>query len=350
MAELKLMNLDPLVTIITPTYNHEPYIASCIDSLLRQTYQAWEQIVVDDGSTDGTGKTVSAYRDPRIRYVYQTNQGPFELAKTYNRALALARGALVAMLEGDDCWPADKLSALVPAFQDEAVVLAYGEREDIDAKGRKQRRKTDTARQREHLPDSILFNNPVGSTTRYMLLHDGRSLVHPCTVIVRKRALEEIGGFQYVSGLPLTDYPTFLELSVAGKFYFTRQTMGYLRRHQRSITACHGWTIHEAVSKFAGQFLEKHAETVVLSPAERFRMENSWRAAEDRLHFSEGRVLLLQKSWPEARNQFRLASSSRSAKVRGAAFAGWFLSLLHMDIEPLMRLGGRTDLRATVGE
>lgn len=341
---------SPLVTVVTPTYNHSRFIGPCLESLVGQSYSAWEQIIIDDGSTDDTGKIISAYRDPRIRYERQANQGPFALAKTYNRALSLAKGELIAILEGDDFWPSDKLATLVPAFQDETVVLAYGERDDVDARGRRQRRMTDTARLRQHLSDSILFNNPVGSTTRYMLLQEGRSLVHPCTVIVRRTALEAIGGFQYVSGLPLTDYPTFLELSLTGKFHFTRQIMGYLRRHGQSITVRHHWLIHEAVSRFAKEFLEKHAETVTLSPADRSQMESSWREVEDRLHFSEGRGLLLQKSWSAARDQFRLASASKSAKVRAAALAGWLFSLIHMDLEPLMKLGGRADLRVRASE
>lgn len=339
-----------LVTVITPTYNHERFIGPCIDSVLRQTYQTWEQIIIDDGSTDSTGEIVAAYRDPRIRYERQVNQGPFELAKTYNHALSLAKGELIAILEGDDLWPHDKLATLVPAFQDDAVVLAFGERVDIDTKGRRQRRKTRTARLREHLPHSILFNNPVDTATRYMLLEDGRSLVHPCTVIMRRQALERIGGFQYVPGLPLTDYPTFLELSLTGRFHFTRQTMGYLRRHEHSITVCHARTIHEAVSRFATEFLEKHAGTVILSPAERYRIESSWRAVDDRLHFSEGRMLLLQKSWSSARTHFRLAFNSQSARVRMASLAGWLLSFLHRDMESLMKLGGRSDLRVAVGD
>src|ERR1700690_1726677 len=116
----------PLVSVVTPTYNHERFIGPCIESLLGQSYPDWEQIIIDDGSTDDTGKIVSTYRDSRIRYHSQANQGPFELAKTYNRALALARGELIAILEGDDYWPANKLATLIPAFQDEAVVLAYG--------------------------------------------------------------------------------------------------------------------------------------------------------------------------------------------------------------------------------
>lgn len=170
------MNLTrtPLVSVITPTYNHERFIGPCIDSLLRQTYPAWEQIILDDGSTDKTGEIVAAYRDPRVRYERQENRGPFELARTYNRALALAQGELIAILEGDDLWPPDKLAALVPVFQDEAVVLAHGERVEIDTKGRRQRRKTRTARLRERLSDSILCNTPVHSATRYMLLENGK--------------------------------------------------------------------------------------------------------------------------------------------------------------------------------
>ena len=338
----------PLVSVVTPAYNHEQFIGTCVDSVLSQTYTNWEQIIIDDGSTDDTRKVIARYRDPRIRYECQVHQGPFELAKSYNRALSLANGDLIAILEGDDCWPDGKLATMLPAFQDEGIVLAYGEREDIDAVGRKQRRKTHTARLREHLSDEILFNDPVGSTTRYMMLLDGRSLVHPCTVIMRKSALERIGGFQYVPGLPQTDYPTFLELSLEGKFHFIRKTMGYLRRHERSITVSHFSAIHDAVSKCATEFLETHA--LALSPTERAAIEDSWRGAEDRVHFTEGRMLLLRKNWSDARTQFRIAAGSKSAKVRMAALVGWLMSLVHKDMEPFMRLGGRSDLRVTAGE
>jgi glycosyltransferase involved in cell wall biosynthesis len=340
------MNQDssPLVSIITLTYNHQDYIAACIESVLQQTYQNWEQIIVDDGSTDDTGKIVSRFREPRIRYERQANQGPFELAHTYNRALSLAKGELIAILEGDDFWPADKLAGQVPAFQDDTVVLAYGERADVDAQGRRQRRKTDTARRREGLRDSVLWNDPVGSATRYMLLEDGRSLVGPCTVVLRKSALEKIGGFQYVAGLPLTDYPTFLELSLLGKFSYSLQTFGYLRRHQRSITVNHARTIHEAVSQFAREFVKKNSDRIVLSSSDWDAIEHSWREGEEKLHFAEGRMLLLRQNWHEAREHFRSASRSKNTKVRTAAFAGFLLSLAHMNLEPIMRIGGRSGL------
>lgn len=336
----------PLVSIITPAYNHEAFIGDCLRSVGQQTYTHWEQIIVDDGSLDGTAKIVAGFRDPRILYRHQPNQGAFELAQTYNRALGLARGDLIAILEGDDLWPPDKLAALVPAFQQDNVVLAYGDRSDVDEHGRRQRRRTATNRLRQTLPYSVLQNDPVGAATRHMLLAEGRSLIGPCTVMIRRSALEQIGGFQYVAGLPLTDYPTFLQLSLVGRFAYFRQTLGYLRRHNASVTARHARTIHDAVSIFTREFLQTFCDRVALSPAERAELENNWREAGQRLHFSEGRLLLLRENWSEARAQFFMASRSKSAKVRAAAWAGLLLSWAHLNMEPLMKLGGRSDMRS----
>src|SRR5262245_61272643 len=120
------MDAPPMVSIITPTYNHAEFLADCVESVLRQTFTSWEQIVVDDGSTDATPDVMARFRDPRIKYVRQQRCGLERLAETYNRALAMCRAPLIAILEGDDTWPANKLEALVPAFVDEDVVLAYG--------------------------------------------------------------------------------------------------------------------------------------------------------------------------------------------------------------------------------
>ena len=71
----------PLVSIITPTYNHEKFIGQCIESVLSQTFSTWEQIIIDDGSTDGTLETIARYKDKRIRYIWQENMGIWRLGK-----------------------------------------------------------------------------------------------------------------------------------------------------------------------------------------------------------------------------------------------------------------------------
>jgi glycosyltransferase involved in cell wall biosynthesis len=343
-------DFSPLVSIITPTFNHEAYIGPCIESVLRQTYAHWEQIIIDDGSTDGTAKVIERYKDPRIRYFYQENQGALALARTYNRALHLAKGELIAILEGDDFWPQDKLATLVPGFLDADVVLAYGEVSDVNAQGSEQRRVSRSTRRWRLLPRSVLFNDPVGSATRYMLLSEGRALVGPSTVIVRRRVLDEIGGFQCVQGLPHTDYPTFMELSLRGKFFYVRATMGYRRWHLTSVSMSYLKRISEYVCTFSLSFLERHCDKIALTPSQRQEMEQGWQKSRCMREFSQGRFLLARKQWREARSRFRVALKSKDLSVCLAGVIGYFFSWFHLDIELLMRLAGRVDLRERVAQ
>ncbi|MDX2132024.1 MAG: glycosyltransferase [Planctomycetota bacterium] len=93
--------MTPLVSSIIPAFNAEATLARALDSLLAQSVPAWEAIVVDDGSTDGTGALARAYaaRDRRIRVVSQPNAGP-SIAR--NQGIGLASGAFVYFLDADD--------------------------------------------------------------------------------------------------------------------------------------------------------------------------------------------------------------------------------------------------------
>ena len=118
---------QPTVSVITLTYNHQRVIGSCIQSVLDQTYQDWEMIIMDDGSTDNTESIVRGFSDPRIIYVRQENVGAYRMVETYNRALEQARGEYIAILEGDDIWPPYKLERQVPLLQqDGTAVASYG--------------------------------------------------------------------------------------------------------------------------------------------------------------------------------------------------------------------------------
>lgn len=341
---------NQLVSIITPTYNHEPFIGACIDSVLAQSYADWEQVVLDDGSSDHTGEVVKSYDDPRIQYLHQSNEGPFELANTYNRALSHTKGELIAILEGDDFWPADKLRIQILAFDDPDVVLSYGEVADVDPSGREQRIVSRSTSLRKSQTAATRLNQPIGSATRYMLTAEGRSLVCPASVIIRRSALERKGGFQFVAGLPLTDYPTFMELSLLGRFHYSDEVLGYRRRHEKSITVNYAAEIHERVSKFALDFLARHAGQITVVGAELSGVESTWRKAESTMHFSEGRSLLLQRRWADARREFRLSLHSERLSVRAASFAGLLCSWLHSDLESLMRVGGRAELTSVQSE
>jgi len=101
----------PLVSVVVDTYNHEAFIGEAIASVLQQEYQlgAVEVLVVDDGSRDGTAKQLSAFTD-RVRIVRKENGGQ---ASALNLGVTLAKGDIIAFLDGDDWWHPRKLQAVV---------------------------------------------------------------------------------------------------------------------------------------------------------------------------------------------------------------------------------------------
>lgn len=99
---------DDLVSVVIPTYNRAESFVRAVDSVLAQTHQALDVIVVDDGSTDNTAERFAKRygADPRVRYLRQTNRG---VAAARNLGLAAVRGAYVALLDSDDVWKPWKL-------------------------------------------------------------------------------------------------------------------------------------------------------------------------------------------------------------------------------------------------
>ncbi len=94
----------PLVSILVPAFNVEPYLAAALDSALAQDHPAIEVVVVDDGSTDATPAVIDRYRD-RVVAVRQDNRG---LAGARNTALRHARGDIIGLLDADDVWAVDR--------------------------------------------------------------------------------------------------------------------------------------------------------------------------------------------------------------------------------------------------
>jgi glycosyltransferase involved in cell wall biosynthesis len=109
---------NPLVSIVIPTYNYGRYLSGAIDSCLRQSYDNLEGIVIDDGTTAGTGEMVRNIGDPRILYHYQENQG---VSSARNRGLKEAKGDFIDFLDADDRLTGDSIEARL------AVMLKDGE-------------------------------------------------------------------------------------------------------------------------------------------------------------------------------------------------------------------------------
>lgn len=108
MGELLDKN-EHLVSVITPAYNCAEHIEECIESVLNQTYQNWEMIIVNDKSTDNTQSIVESYvkKDPRIKLFNQEKNAGVAAAR--NKALDMSQGRFVAFLDSDDAWKPNKL-------------------------------------------------------------------------------------------------------------------------------------------------------------------------------------------------------------------------------------------------
>lgn len=114
-----------LVSIITPTYNAERTIASCIESVIAQTYLDWEMLITDDCSQDSTVKIVEQYAasDARIRLIRLEKNGGAGAAR--NRSITEAQGRYIAFLDADDRWMPNKLQRQVEFMQQHQVKVCY---------------------------------------------------------------------------------------------------------------------------------------------------------------------------------------------------------------------------------
>ncbi len=148
------------VSIILPLYKSERYIRETIDSVLAQTHEDWELIVVDDGSPDDSGDIVRTYGDPRIALHTRKNTGP---CRARNFGIAQATGDFIGFIDHDDIWLPQKLEKhLAHLARNPDVGVSYGPSEFIDADGAPlglyQVPKLEDVDARE-----ILCRNPVGN-------------------------------------------------------------------------------------------------------------------------------------------------------------------------------------------
>jgi len=172
------MNSSPAVTVVMPVWNVRPWVAEAIESALTQTFRDFELIVVNDGSTDGTGEYLDTLSDPRLRVVHQANAGS---AAARNVGIALARGHYIAFLDGDDRWMPEKLERHVRCLDSRpSVDLSFSLSTLIFADGQQ------IGLQREA---------PEGTLSFAGLLLDNK-IANGSAVVMRTSTIKEAGGFR----------------------------------------------------------------------------------------------------------------------------------------------------------
>ena len=249
MACTRKNGLEPvmvIVSVIIPTYNRASFLPLAISSVLAQTYEDFELIVVDDGSTDHTFSVTKTFlKDKRVRYFYQENQGQ-SLAR--NHALAQSCGELIAFLDSDDVWHPDKLEKQLKAFDaNPEADIVHGDEALIDERGEVISLKN-MKRHSGFITPQLLTDNSVIITT----------------ALVRRRCFDEMGGFDETERLA-EDYELWLRFSVKYRFYYLPGIVALYRVMENQISA-EKLRRFEANEIIIARFLENYPS--VLSRAE----------------------------------------------------------------------------------
>ncbi|MCC3428674.1 MULTISPECIES: glycosyltransferase [unclassified Microcoleus] len=206
----------PRVSVIIPAYNCEHYITRAVESAVNQTYQNWEIIVVDDGSTDNTRQTLEPYRDV-IQYVYQENQGA---AKARNRACEMAKGEFLAFLDADDFFLPEKLAKQIACFEaDPTLGMVQNGWLMVDETGK-------------DIYPVMPWEDTPNLDLESFVLHKS---VRPSAMMVRREWWERLGGFDHRFP-PTEDLDFALRLGLKGcKCAWLKEILTCYRQHDSNL-------------------------------------------------------------------------------------------------------------------
>ena len=232
--------------MVMPTYDRADLLSKAVDSVLGQTYEDFELIVVDDGSGDGTLGMLAGYADPRLRVVPIEHCGiP---GKVRNTGLRVARGKFVAFLDSDDIWLPTKLARQVEVLlRRSAVGLACSNAGVIDAIGVDSR-------------DQYLGSNAAGNGTEFEHLLRVNFIINS-SVVVRRTLVERVGSFSEAPELRHEDYDLWLRIAAVSEVVYLPETLMVYREHlgsvRRGFTRCEHWIGLLAIMDNLDGFLEE---------------------------------------------------------------------------------------------
>jgi glycosyltransferase involved in cell wall biosynthesis len=213
--------MKPLISIIIPTYQRCSKLKIALESVLSQTYENYEILIMDDGSKDGTKEMVHSFKDDRIIYNWQNNTG--SPAKARNRGIKAARGEWVAFLDSDDWWTFDKLKNCMHHNNNQVDFIYH----DVKIVSKNQdilKRKMIKTRQ---LKNPVLID----------LLLSGNMICNS-SVIVRRNLLISVGSIDERKELvAVEDYHTWLKIAkLTDKFFYIPQSLGFYLEHNQNLS------------------------------------------------------------------------------------------------------------------
>ncbi|MFL5386669.1 MAG: glycosyltransferase family 2 protein [Longimicrobiaceae bacterium] len=257
----------PLVTVVIPTWNRLPLLREAVASVVAQTYPAWELVVVDDGSTDGTAAWVRSLGDTRIRVVELSRCA--QVGRLRNAGVRAGSGGLIAFLDSDDAWLPHKLEAQVAAMRAKGARWCYGRYEVMDAEGRPAARRAGEFR-------------PLSGAIARELLMD-RTDVCVVTLLVERTLFQAAGGFSEDPRVRRReDWELHVRLAMRADALALDQALARIRDHGARTTAAMA-DVHTVTIATYDAFLETNPPSDLARLARRGRAEHLADAGAEQL-------------------------------------------------------------------
>ncbi len=276
--------MTPLISIVIAAYNAEKYLAQTLQSVLDQSFEQWECLVMDDGSKDGTYQVARSFteRNHRVRALQQPNGG---VSNARNNALAQsdASAPYVVFLDSDDVWKEEALQVLFDALENSPdAVGAHGLADLISSEGEAiqtgefasfGRRRT-TLRGRRFVP--LGEDQP---TTFEVVITQGL-IFPPGLALLRKTAVERAGGFDPTL-TSQEDWDLWIRMTRSGDFVFVPRVVIWYRRHDESATQNHSESFrHVALVRHRVFYSPENTPAQTNAARRAYKALQAWRIRE----------------------------------------------------------------------
>ena len=219
MVQVITMNGEPLVSVVIPTFNHAKFLRRTLESVIAQTFDNWEAIVVNNFSTDETIDVVQSFNDDRIKLINFSNNGI--IAASRNRGIHDSRGQYVAFLDSDDNWYPGKLQKCLDQAKLGAQFVCHGElwiNSDLSTR-------------------TVMYG-PASRADYLSLLYHGNCISTSATFI-ETQLLRAVSGFDESAEIVTAeDYDLWMRIAATNpKTVFIAETLGEFHRLANSASS-----------------------------------------------------------------------------------------------------------------
>lgn len=282
------------ISVIIPAYNAEKHLEDAILSVLAQTFQAFEIIVVDDGSIDNTAKVAKKYD---VKYLYQENEGA---SAARNRGIKAADGDYVAFLDSDDLWMPGKLEKQVALLRNSNYGMIYCDMSHV-VEGKTIYKSYLRERKYKFVGSGKIFQG---------LLQE--NFIFTPTVLIKREVIDIVGGFDEHYKI-CEDYKMWLKIAENHEMGFIDEPLVVRRRHEGNITKDKFLHIQSALSLFKELAINIHDT----------RLKKIAQRELGKRFFEMGYYYWNRGELDNARSNFIEAASNNSFKAAPYLLAGY---------------------------